>query len=222
MPTHYEALRVPAFANLDELKQSYHDIARTCHPDKTKHLPPFEREERERRFKDANNAWEVLKDDSMRAEYDQTLAPLIVRQKAPDPPPMNEHFETRGVVCTFGKYRPPPPPAPNNHPLICWQEVFGKWYCCPVTEDAQHTTINFANDRSWNLTIQLLRCFILNAKPIVPQLDHDTSTAIEIVLQGYRDPFFSRVFDNIGGPGQIFCSRKSVPNVLDQISWYNV
>jgi curved DNA-binding protein CbpA len=97
MPTHYEVLGVAYTSTLEEIKKAYKKIAIANHPDKTYHLPFSEREEREKTFKLANNAYETLNDETKRLEYNRKLgggkqatssrASKTSEAQAPPPPP---------------------------------------------------------------------------------------------------------------------------------------
>lgn len=65
---YYATLNVPEKATTEEIKRSYRKLARQYHPDVSK-LP-----DAEARFKEVNEAWEVLKDPQKRAQYDQMRA----------------------------------------------------------------------------------------------------------------------------------------------------
>jgi molecular chaperone DnaJ len=62
---YYQVLEVSRSASGDEIRRSYRRLARQFHPD----LNPSE--EAEERFKEINEAYEVLSDDSRRAAYDR-------------------------------------------------------------------------------------------------------------------------------------------------------
>ncbi len=62
---YYEVLGVQREANADEIKKSYRKLARQYHPDVNKKL------DAETRFKEINEAYEVLSDDHKRAAYDR-------------------------------------------------------------------------------------------------------------------------------------------------------
>jgi molecular chaperone DnaJ len=63
---YYETLGVAKGANADELKRAYRKMAMQYHPDRN----PGDKSA-EQKFKDANEAYDVLKDDQKRAAYDR-------------------------------------------------------------------------------------------------------------------------------------------------------
>lgn len=63
---YYEVLGVNKNATDDELKSAFRKAAKKCHPD----LNPDDKEA-EARFKELNEAYEVLSDKQKRAQYDQ-------------------------------------------------------------------------------------------------------------------------------------------------------
>ena len=87
---YYEALGVPKTASQDEIKQAYRKLARKYHPDVSK-LP-----DAEARFKDINEANEVLKDTEKRAAYDQVGSGFKAGQDFQPPPDWNAGFQFRG------------------------------------------------------------------------------------------------------------------------------
>lgn len=63
--TYYEILGVRTDAGVEEIKAAYRELARTCHPDQNPDAAAHER------FKAANEAWRVLRDDDLRRRYDR-------------------------------------------------------------------------------------------------------------------------------------------------------
>lgn len=63
---YYEILGVPRNASSDEIKRAFRRLARRYHPD----VNPGDKVAEEK-FKDLNEAYEILSDDSRRAQYDQ-------------------------------------------------------------------------------------------------------------------------------------------------------
>ena len=64
---YYEVLGVPRTAPADEIKRVYRQLARKHHPDLQ---PPADRVKASERFKEINEAYEVLSDPDKRAKYD--------------------------------------------------------------------------------------------------------------------------------------------------------
>ncbi|MEI7709557.1 MAG: molecular chaperone DnaJ [bacterium] len=60
---HYETLGVPKGATKDEIKKAFYKLAQKYHPDK--------KDGNEAKFKQANEAYQVLSDDAKRSKYDQ-------------------------------------------------------------------------------------------------------------------------------------------------------
>ena len=65
---YYELLEVSRDANGDEIKKSYRRLAMKYHPDRN----PGNKEA-EAKFKEINEAYDVLKDEQKRAAYDLSL-----------------------------------------------------------------------------------------------------------------------------------------------------
>lgn len=63
---YYESLGVPRTASADEIKKSFRKLAREYHPDVAK-----DKKKAEERFKEINEAYEVLSDPDKRKKYDQ-------------------------------------------------------------------------------------------------------------------------------------------------------
>ena len=63
---YYEILEVSKTATADEIKKSYRKLAMKYHPDRNQG-----NKEAEARFKDINQAYDILKDEQKRAAYDR-------------------------------------------------------------------------------------------------------------------------------------------------------
>ena len=64
---YYAILKVPTNATLEEIKKSYRSLAKKYHPDKN------EASDAEDKFKEINEAYEILKDPDSKQQYDQYL-----------------------------------------------------------------------------------------------------------------------------------------------------
>jgi curved DNA-binding protein len=86
---YYEALGVDRKATQDDIKQAYRKLARKYHPDVSKVA------DAEARFKEINEANEVLKDPEKRAAYDQMGSNWKAGQEFQPPPNWDAGFEFR-------------------------------------------------------------------------------------------------------------------------------
>jgi curved DNA-binding protein len=87
---YYETLNVPRTASADEIKKSYRRLARKFHPDVSKE------KDAEAKFKQLQEAYEVLKDPEKRAAYDQLGSNWKAGQEFRPPPDFGGGFEFRG------------------------------------------------------------------------------------------------------------------------------
>jgi curved DNA-binding protein len=84
---YYEVMGVPRTASQDEIKRAYRKLARKYHPDVSKE------KDAEERFKELQEANEVLKDPEKRAAYDQLGANWRQGQDFRPPPDWGKGFE---------------------------------------------------------------------------------------------------------------------------------
>jgi curved DNA-binding protein len=87
---YYAALGVERGATQDEIKKAYRKLARKYHPDVSKEAGA------EERFKEVNEANEVLSDPEKRAAYDQMGSQYRAGQDFQPPPGWDAGFEFRG------------------------------------------------------------------------------------------------------------------------------
>lgn len=64
----YDLLEVPPSISQDDLKRAYHKLARVAHPDK---VAPENRDAASARFREIQEAYDVLRDPESRASYDE-------------------------------------------------------------------------------------------------------------------------------------------------------
>ena len=121
---YYKIMEVARDATQDEIKRSYHKLARKYHPDVSKES------DAEERFKELGEAYEVLKDREKRAAYDQLGADWKGGQEFRPPPNWKAGFEFRSADSSG-----------NNTPDFSdfFSSLFGQNYS---TGGAEHKTFN--------------------------------------------------------------------------------
>jgi curved DNA-binding protein len=87
---YYKILGVERTASADDIKKSYRRLARKFHPDVSKE------KDAEARFKEVQEAYEVLKDPEKRAAYDQLGSNWKSGEQFRPPPDWASGFEFRG------------------------------------------------------------------------------------------------------------------------------
>ncbi|HEX4152556.1 MAG TPA: DnaJ C-terminal domain-containing protein [Steroidobacteraceae bacterium] len=88
---YYDTLGVKRGASAEEVKRAYRKLARRYHPDVSKE------KNAEARFKDVQEAYEVLKDPEKRASYDQLGRDYRPGQQFRPPPDWEQHFGQSGT-----------------------------------------------------------------------------------------------------------------------------
>jgi curved DNA-binding protein len=119
---YYEVMGVPRGATQDEIKRSYRKLARKFHPDVSKE------KDAEERFKELQEAYEVLKDPEKRAAYDQLGSNWRQGQEFRPPPDWGKGFEFtpgRGGRGGRGAHSAGPGPGPGADFSDFFSELFG-------------------------------------------------------------------------------------------------
>lgn len=96
--TYYDVLGVSRESTYDEIKTAFHQLARSCHPDKTAVTTVFDgststgtssegsttatNSNTVHQFRQIQQAWEILRDETRRKLYNQELEQEILREKA--------------------------------------------------------------------------------------------------------------------------------------------
>jgi curved DNA-binding protein len=88
---YYKILGVPRTVTPDELKRTYRKLARRYHPDVSKE------KNAEAKFKEVQEAYEVLRDPEKRTAYDQLGSDFRGGQQFRPPPGWGSNFEARGA-----------------------------------------------------------------------------------------------------------------------------
>jgi len=120
--TCYEILEVQESATAAEIKTAYRRLAQTYHPDKVeKALPdlPWVKQEAEERFRQINEAWEVLGNPQRKVMYDEQLKAIrLEEQRRNYSEPDDQSGSYRPSASSSGPAAPPnePPPPPPQKP----------------------------------------------------------------------------------------------------------
>src|ERR1700712_4426289 len=88
---YYETLGITRSAGAEEIKRAYRKLARKYHPDVSKE------KNAEAKFKDVQEAYEVLKDSEKRAAYDQLGRDYRPGQQFRPPPDWEQRFGQSGT-----------------------------------------------------------------------------------------------------------------------------
>ncbi|KAF2184642.1 DnaJ-domain-containing protein [Zopfia rhizophila CBS 207.26] len=89
--THYNTLGLAPSAPLPVIRAAYKALALEYHPDKTTHLPPTERMERGAKFREIQEAHDVLTNPTMRAIYDTEIE---LQSRATSDPPSRKNSKS--------------------------------------------------------------------------------------------------------------------------------
>ena len=95
---YYKILGVPRSADADEIKRAYRKLAREFHPDRNKSP------DAEQRFKEANEANEVLSDPEKRKAYDALGSNWKQGSRFTPPPGWETHFGGAGGAGGMGGF----------------------------------------------------------------------------------------------------------------------
>jgi curved DNA-binding protein len=111
---YYQVLGVSRSASADEIKKAYRKLARKFHPDVSKEAKA------EEKFKQLQEAYEVLKDPEKRKAYDQLGANWREGQQFRPPPDWENVFRARGAQ---GQRR-----APGDEDVEIDEEQFSEFF----------------------------------------------------------------------------------------------
>jgi curved DNA-binding protein CbpA len=76
--THYDVLGISSTASYDDIKSSFHKLARQSHPDKQQHQ---QHPTTVVNFKRIQQAWEILRNDDLRKSYNDELQQQALSRK---------------------------------------------------------------------------------------------------------------------------------------------
>lgn len=68
---YYKTLGIDKNATLSDIKKAYRNLVNIYHPDKNTKKSPEEQKQAEEKFKEIQEAYEILSDDSKRSQYDR-------------------------------------------------------------------------------------------------------------------------------------------------------
>src|ERR1700683_2160565 len=113
--TYYDILGVSRTASTEDIKRAYRKLAQDFHPDKLAGIPPAVAKLAEEKFKDVQEAYEIL--TKHRAEYDNQL-----RAVGFTPPPPSQPKARAGASASPDT----PNSVPPRHPIP--QIKKNRWY----------------------------------------------------------------------------------------------
>jgi curved DNA-binding protein CbpA len=112
METYYTVLGISSTATDAEIKSAYRKLAKQFHPDANPQFTDAVRRVAEEKFKEVQEAYDVLRNSSKRAQYDGLLAKQFPQQVPPTPQP------TPAPSAPY--QRPPVANWQKNYPTIPW------------------------------------------------------------------------------------------------------
>ncbi len=112
MKTHYELLDIGPDAPADQIKKAFRREIARYHPDKVQHLGSEFQDIASARAAELTEAYRVLMDDEMRAEYDESLKRGAV--PPPSGPPSHSSAPAASPVPDSPAHEPAPRPAPGS------------------------------------------------------------------------------------------------------------
>jgi len=83
---YYKILNISETANQNDIKKAFHGLAKKYHPDSAKG--------KEDLFKEINEAYQVLSDQTIKKEYDQVRAPTNPQQQRPHSNPSSTYQQS--------------------------------------------------------------------------------------------------------------------------------
>ena len=110
MKTHYELLDISPDAPADQIKKAFRREIARYHPDKVQHLGSEFQDIASARAAELTEAYRVLMDDEMRAEYNESLK----RGAVPTPPPAHSSAPAASPVPSPPAHEPAARPAAGS------------------------------------------------------------------------------------------------------------
>ena len=191
---YYKVMGVPRDATQDAIKRAHRKLARKYHPDVSKEP------DAEAHFKEAGEAYEVLKDPEKRAAYDRLGKEWKAGQEFRPPPDWDAGFEFRGGGYTAA--------GAGVHSSF-FEELFGQAYARPSGEAGRRAFRMRGEDHHARVSIDLEDNFSGATRSIslrVPELTEDGRVTTRARTLSVRIPKGIRPGQQIrlagqGGPG---------------------
>jgi DnaJ-class molecular chaperone len=101
--TYYDILGVSRTASTEDIKRAYRKLAQDFHPDKLTGIPPAVAKLAEEKFRDVQEAYEIL--TTHRAEYDDQLKAVAPPPPQPQAPTAAPASASKNIIWfKFGKF----------------------------------------------------------------------------------------------------------------------